>query len=324
VNTVQHYFGKLRGHEFTRRVIYFTLFISNAVAIWPLLSGTRGRHLARLLDFYPEIFHAMVTGFLAANLTVRDRVNRVINHCKLVEEIGGIVDIQSDAVVDLISLTAVDPRYRLTLDQARWFLDEGLLVISLWDGIDRIFSLSFCLASINGRRIAYVGGIQGRAESNVLDRYRRFSKTAYGMHPRDFLVEAFKGFCRALHIVEIHAVSNSNHRSLAWTSSDTGSVIKLSYDEIWRERGGASNGRGFFVVPTTATRRANNEIPAKKREIYRRRYLMLDRIDTELTRSLESKRNVSNGVPLKRGVKDLISRQHRKQKAAQRRLFSST
>jgi uncharacterized protein VirK/YbjX len=313
VNAIQYYFEKLLGHGFTRRAIYFALFISNAVAIWPLLSGTRGRHLLRLLDFHPEIFHAMVTGFLAANLTVRDRVNRVIDHCKLVEEIGGIVDLQSEALVDLISHSSIDPRYRLTLDQARWFLDEGLLVISLWDGIDRIFSLSFCLASINGRRIAYVGGIQGRAESNVLDRYRRFSKAAYGMRPRDFLVEAFKGFCRALHIVEIHAVSNSNHRSLAWTSANPCSVIKLSYDEIWRERGGVSNGRGFFVVPTTATRRANNEIPAKKREVYRKRYLMLDCIDTELTRIIKFQRNVSNVEPLKRGVRDQTPRTRRRE-----------
>ncbi|UVK40240.1 VirK/YbjX family protein [Mesorhizobium sp. AR10] len=46
-------------------------------------------------------------------------------------------------------------------------------------------SLAFNLACEGSERVAYIGGFQGRAEDNVLDRYRRFTKASSGMRPRD-------------------------------------------------------------------------------------------------------------------------------------------
>jgi uncharacterized protein VirK/YbjX len=297
-NTVRYCLETIWAFNPCRRVIYLALLLLNAPTVWPLLFDASGRN--PLVKRRPEIVHAMLTGFLAANLTVRDRVKRLIDHCKIVKEIGGIIDLKSDAMVELVSLTAADTRYRITLDRALWLLGEGPLVISLWDGIDRIFSLSFCLASDKGERIAYVGGVQGRFESNALDRYRRFSKASYGMRARDFLVEAFKGFCRAIGVAQILAVSDSNHyrKGSSWPRVQAESSIKLSYDEIWRERGGVNNGTGFFALPTTATRRKDSEMSSKKRTIYRKRYLMLDHIDAELVQILKCPGNATNRLNL--------------------------
>jgi uncharacterized protein VirK/YbjX len=164
-------------------------------------------------------------------------------------------------------------------------LNEGPLVISLWDGIDRIFSLGFCLATQAGERVAFVGGIQGRSEDHVLERYRLFSKAACGMRPRDFLVEVFKTFCRGLNVAHIRAVADHNHFSQRSLGAEK-PCLKLSYDEVWRERGGVFDGKGFFILPVNAHRRADHEVPARKRTMYRKRYAMLSRIDAELESSL--------------------------------------
>jgi len=124
---------------------------------------------------------------------------RIADHCQTVDAIGGILEIEPGIVVDVLRLDPIDPQYRISLDQPHWLLNEGLLAISLWGGQDRIFHLAFCLSTLpDGRRVAYVGGIQGRGHVDALERYRHFTKAACGMRPRDFLVKVFKMLCRAL------------------------------------------------------------------------------------------------------------------------------
>jgi uncharacterized protein VirK/YbjX len=109
-----------------------------------------------------------------------------------------------------------------------------------------------------------------------MHRYRVFTKSAFGTRPRDFIVEAFKMFCRELSIAEIRAISDLN-------TPDRGTDdFKLSYDEVWRERGGVYDGNGFFVIPVAASRRNEDDIPAKKRAMYRKRYSMLADIEKEI------------------------------------------
>jgi uncharacterized protein VirK/YbjX len=202
-----------------------------------------------------------------------------------VAQVGGVVDVPPDIVVNIIQLAAIDPRYRITLDQARWLLREGPLVMSLWSGIDRIFHIGFCLSTENGKRVAYIGSIQGRVEIDdykidILNCYRHFTKAASGMRPRDFIVEVFKMLCRAIDVIEIRAVSQLNHPERH--------DIKLPYDDIWRERGGRRAANGFFILPVAASRRTDEDIPRKKKAMYARRYSMLDIVEAELTAALRS------------------------------------
>jgi uncharacterized protein VirK/YbjX len=162
--------------------------------------------------------------------------------------------------------------------------------------------LSFCFASEGSRRIVYVGGIQGVRQTNILDRYRSFTRSASGMRPRDFLIEVFRTFCRVLNVTEIRAVSSANHitNSQGFTeATEINDDIKLSYDEVWKARGGVYDGKSFFVLATDVRRRPIQELPAKKRPIYRKRYLMLDQVDAQLVHVMRSRCNLAHSVGLK-------------------------
>ena len=293
------YFAKLVGHSRTilaesslRRVAQSCLLlILNSRSFAPLLLAPRDSSLRRFVKSRPEIFSTLVTRYLAANWSVPTRVARMVDHCKTIESFAGTVDFPPDALVDLIQLEMVDPRYRVTLDQARWFLPEGQLVISLWDGVDRIFSIAFCLSSASKRRVAYVGAIQGRRDPGALEQYRIFAKAMAGMRARDFLIEVFKSFCRALQIEEIRAVSDANH-SARLLEADDNQDAHIFYDEVWRERGGEYDGNGFFVLPMAPGRR----MPSKKRAYYRKRFMMLDQIDAQLESRLRRSCNMSHYV----------------------------
>jgi uncharacterized protein VirK/YbjX len=65
--------------------------------------------------------------------------------------------------------------------------------------------------------------------------------------------------------------------------------VRLSYDEVWLERGGVNRGDGFFSIPLAKSRRLPDAIPAKKRAMYSARYMMLDEIESELITKLKPK-----------------------------------
>ncbi len=258
-----------------------------------MLAAPRGSVLQDWVRSRPELLRVPFTGYVAANRTAQTRFLRIIDHCKTVQAIGGAIEFPLEKVKDLFELHDGGDRYRITLDHPRWLLKEGLMTLSLWHDIDRIFCMSFCLSSEGGKRAAYIGGIQGRREPEMLDRYRLFTRFAAGMRPRDYLVEVFKMFCRLLDVAGIKAVTTENHYLSRWNSSQKDSPFRLRYDEIWRERGGVDGGEGFYSLPVEAGRRSDDEIPAKKRAMYRQRYAFLDSIEVQMKNALQSDQRTS-------------------------------
>jgi uncharacterized protein VirK/YbjX len=277
----------LYGRLFRKTLSSAFCLVWHLRALKPLLWAARESSLHRLLKARPEILMMGVTPYLAANWDARTRFDRIVDHCITVAAIGGLVDFPPDTIVSLIKLDQIGLQYRISLDQPRWFLRDGQLAISLWDGTDRIFSLQFCLSSREGKVIAYIGGLQGRVQKDhepcIMDRYRFFTKAAAGMRPRDFLIEIFTMLCQALGVTEICAVSDRNHPQRLLSQD-----VKLSYDEVWHDRSGHDGGNGFFILPVSARRRSAVEIPGKKRAMYRKRYAMLDAIGAGLAAALKT------------------------------------
>jgi uncharacterized protein VirK/YbjX len=285
---IEYYWTQIKAHPLSKSFRCASNLCRYMPVVLAFLSRCTSKGpLRELVSTRPEILQMVCRPYLAVSWDVPTRFARIVDHCETVTEIGGVLDFPPDAIIDLTTLAPIDPRYRLTLDQARWLFSEGQLVLSLWDGIDRIFSLQFCLSSRESKRIAYIGALQGRpqkdGEPDILDRYRVFTKAAAGMRPRDFVIETFKTICRILDVTEIRAVSNLNQ-----PARQTSSVIELSYDEIWQERGGIDDGNGFFILPVIANRRFNEEIPAKKKASYAKRYAMLDVLEAELAATFNS------------------------------------
>jgi uncharacterized protein VirK/YbjX len=170
-------------------------------------------------------------------------------------------------------------------------LREGPLTLSLFDGNRRLFSLSFSMVAEAAGVVAYVGGLQGVLSPAALERYREITKAAYGLRPRDLLIEIFCALCRQLGVARIKAVSHERHSLMTdYTRRNSPSAAeapRLNYNDAWRDRGGFQISAAFFELPVAARRRAASEIPAKKRRLYASRYLLLNvwesRLDATMT-----------------------------------------
>lgn len=274
------------------------LALVNWRVLKPLRDARADSALGRLLAARPEVWGMVLTPYLAAHWSGRDRVRRVIDHCSTIERLGPLLDRPVGSRLDLLVLDELDPAYRIALDQPRWMLRDGLAAFGLWEGEDCLFSLSYCLSSSEGRLVAYVGGVQGRREEGVLERYRSFTKRAHGGRPSDMTVELFRLYCAALKVDAIYAVSDAiQHRrsrySRFYQDGDT-DVVRLRYDDLWQERGGVHRPDGFYELSVVGQRRAEIEVKPNKRALYRRRYAALDAIAARLGAAV---RHVSATAP---------------------------
>jgi uncharacterized protein VirK/YbjX len=59
-------------------------------------------------------------------------------------------------------------------------------------------------------------------------------------------------------------------------------VALFNYDDIWKDRGGWQIANTHYILPTTPGRRSIDDIPSKKKNMYRKRYDMLDDFEQQL------------------------------------------
>jgi uncharacterized protein VirK/YbjX len=251
-----------------------------------LFSLRRSALLRRNLRARPELLTMVLTPFVCAEWAPSTRIARLIDHHDTLHRLGLRLDPRE--VREFVTLAPLGSDYFVKLDQPDWMLRDGQLVISLWKGVDRLFSLAFLVSSSEDGLVAYIGGLQGRSQEGVVDIYRSLTKEAHGMRPRDLIVEIHRMFCRALGVTRIYAVADASRHHLSPYYSDGSSqfISSINYDEAWRDRGGVLHGRSFFEMPLEPQRRAEEDIPARKRALYRRRYEMLDQIDELITQAV--------------------------------------
>ncbi|WP_091951526.1 DUF535 family protein [Methylorubrum salsuginis] len=278
------FWSRLRSAGPSRVARAAIMALRHRKALLPLRRARPDSALGRLIAARPEVWGMVVTPYLSARWSPPQRLARIVDHCETIERLGFPLDTPLDSFVNLLVLDEIDPVFRIVLDQPSWLLRDGQATFSLWEGADRLVSLSYCLSSDGGILTAHIGGCQGRGEAGVLDRYRRFTKRAEGIRPIDFTIELFRLFCRSLGVTHIRAVSGANHHQQSAYSVQVcgGVAVHLSYDALWASRDGHPLPDGDYALALDPPRRAPEEIPANKRAMYRRRYALVDALASRL------------------------------------------
>jgi uncharacterized protein VirK/YbjX len=250
----------------------------------PYLNATEGSLINKLIAQRPETLGAVVWPYQCHTWDAKTRLHRIREHYRAIENLPKKIDFPMDGALKLLDLGHVYENLHIVLDQPIWFMREGQLVINLFLGNVRIFSLAFSLAYEADNLVAYVGAMQGRNIDGLLDRYREITKAMHGMRPRDFLFELFRAFCRSQGITKIYAVSDASrhHRSSYFGTKAKDGELTLNYDEIWLERGGIVHNDDFYVLSAVPQVKNLEEIASKKRSMYRKRYEFLETTEGEL------------------------------------------
>jgi uncharacterized protein VirK/YbjX len=260
----------------TRRLKFVARALAAYGAVKKMIDPPRESSLGRLMAQRAEAAGAVIWPYQCLAWDPRTRLVRICEHYSEVDRMGGPIDFPVDGKLHLLDLTEIREGLHVSIDQPRWFMREGQLAINLFLDETRLYSLVFSLCRDGEDVAAFIGAVQGRDLDGIMNEYRSLTKAAHGMRPRDLLIEVFRLFCGTAGIARIFAVADEHrqHRSRYYGKASK-KKLNVNYDEIWQDRGGKRVDPTFYQLNVNTSERHLERVPAKKRNMYRRRYEML-------------------------------------------------
>lgn len=267
-----------------RRIEFMAQALLNYRVLKPMIGAPATTALGRFVRHRPECIGALLWPYQCSAWKPDVRLTRMCAHYSAIGQVHSPFDFSPDAQLAMLDLHEILPGLRLIIEQPHWFMREGQLTMSLFHGETRVYSLIFSLRNESGMLAAFIGGIQGRDIEGALDLYRDITKASYGVRPRDLLIELFRVICELLGVTAIFAVADEyrQNRSSYFGRSAKTKILPTNYNEIWQDRGGSRVHPTFYRLPLQRARRNLEEIPAKKRGMYRRRYELLTSLTVQL------------------------------------------
>jgi len=270
---------------------------------WPALSACMQRMAAalgqqRLRRLGLDCIGVVQWPYISKCWEAGQRLEVVASHYEVMAgQFPALVLLGRDDSQTLCDLASYSPGCRLVLDRPIWFRREGELVLNLFQGDLRVASLAFTLCRNQGELCLFIGAVQGIHKGvdseTSLAIYRDLTKAFEGLRPRSLLLEALKCLARTLGVVHLYAVRDAcRHHRHPYFGSDKAQDLAANYDAIWQESGAtASSRQDFFTIPLAPAQRAEQDIPAKKRAMYRRRQALLDDVFARLQAALPGSRH---------------------------------
>ncbi len=249
--------------------------------------------MAYIVNHHPHLFHKLQRPYLHSALSTTERLKTLKTHYQfvqsrfspsLLEEVfapGGKVLLE----LDLKDAGILEARLLLGNMQK-----EGDLTIYLEKKPSgqrvtnqRVGFLSFSFWKCDqDRPEIFIGGLQGDKQTTEAE-VVAFTRGLYGLRPKALLFFILQQLAAAWQIDSIRAVSDEKH---IYKHFQTRREVNASYDNFWIESGGVLAMDKFFDLPATFVPREISTIRVNKRQLYRRRYAMLDGMAAQIQRSV--------------------------------------
>lgn len=266
------------GGSWRLKAKFLALSYLRARTLAPILRATPGSSLHRYVEERPDTAGFIVWPYQCASWKPAERISRVTEHFAILDEIGAPFPFSVRDKLLLWDLDAHSPGVRILLEQPKWLFREGLLTLSLFCGDHRAYSLAFSLFKDGERVGIFIGGLQGRSTEGALQRYKDLTKNFHGLRPRDLLIDCLRMLAPALHAHRILAVSDDHRYIRHPYFGGSSKSDHADYDQAWVDRGGMRVDASHFELPLVASIRPLEDVPSRKRALYRRRSEMLESI----------------------------------------------
>ena len=158
---------------------------------------------------------------------------------------------------------------------------EGLLSGMLRLGRVPFYQIIFWIAPAqDGRPAMWIGAMQGPNMEHARDAVKQATKLCHGYRTKNLALLLAQAAARGLGLGHIYAVTNIGYYANNHVRIDR--KLKTDFSEFWREAGGFDTAdERFMELPLTETRKTMEEVPTRKRAVYRRRFALMDEIEAE-------------------------------------------
>jgi uncharacterized protein VirK/YbjX len=247
--------------------------------------------LAVVVQNHPYLFHKLQRPYLNRALNTRQRLDALKQHYGFVATyfppgMRQEVYATPGKLLATLPLEGVG-HFGLCLSCSRKE-KEGDLVIGLLNKDTGVvlFTVAFSITRFKAEsREIFIGGLQGNAR--VKDRELTISITRglYGLRPKGLLLFALQQLAAGWGVTRLRAAGDKMHIYRHWQKRKN---LEANYDEFWIESGGKLADDGMFDLPATFIPRDISTLKVNKRQMYKRRYLMLAEIADQIRASCQS------------------------------------
>ena len=173
---------------------------------------------------------------------------------------------------------------------------EGLasVMLNLSDGT-AIYQIIFWIArddlvgikNSSGDFAMWIGAMQGPNVENSRELIKVITKKCHAYRTKNLILHAAQAVAKTLGLKRIFAVTNYGYYANNHIRSDR--KLKTSFGDFWAECGGIlTDDERFFELPLTEPRKSFEEIPVRKRAVYKRRFELLDDLDSSVEKNLSA------------------------------------
>lgn len=245
----------------------------------------------RIAAEYPFVYEQPTRAFFYNQSTFDERARLVEQHMEYLEK-----HIKEDVFLGLYS----GKRYVLwessgEIGHLRFELSyhpgqrkEGILSVVMRLDEDDLYQMMFWIAPDKaGEWALWIGAMQGPNMENARDVVKKVTRRCYSYRTKNFILHATQEVPKALGLTHIYAVTNYGYYANNHVRRDR--KLKTSFSDFWEESGGhPCEDRRFYELPMTEYRKAMEEVPAHKRNYYRKRYALLDEVDASIAENIKA------------------------------------
>ena len=271
------------------RLIFLVKAVLLADSLKPFIHAEHNTPIRELIEKRPETVGAVVWPYQSNSWDAKTRLRKIKEHYSIINSSYKKFDFNVDGALIFVRAGDMYENLLVVIDRPKWFIREGQLVFNLFLANVRIFSLAFSFGLQSGKLVSYVGALQGRDLEGMRETYKEMTKALYGMRPHDFLFELFRSFCKYIGVSKILAVSEAyrHHRSKYFGNAEHLAKLNLNYDKTWIERGGILESPDFYAINVDPYLKKIEDIPSKKRSMYRHRFKLLQTMEERIHISLD-------------------------------------
>ena len=255
------------------------------------------RQLQRLYKFFQETeercalysrnpfpMEQATRAFFYAGSTVNTRVKLIQEHYAYLEqkiEPASFVALGYDTAYEIWRAPETDMTWHAYLKFESGQRKEGLLSVMMDVDGEHLYQIIFWIEQRNGQPTLVIGAMQGPNTENAQDFVREMTKRAHRFRTKNLILYMTQTVARALGIKRMLAVSNAGYYANNHVRLDR--KLKTDFGAFWEEVGGwETDDPRFYELPLVYPRKTMEEVPTRKRAVYRRRFAFLDTVDEEI------------------------------------------
>lgn len=165
---------------------------------------------------------------------------------------------------------------------------EGMLSVELNLGQQHLYQIMFwCAKDKNAQDALWIGAMQGPNMANAREIIKKITKRCFSYRTKNFILYMTQAVARAMRIKHIYAVTNYGYYANNHIRSNR--KLKTNFEDFWLEAGGhPTEDKRFYELPLWEERKSMEEVPTRKRAVYRKRFEFLDEVDAAIEANVRS------------------------------------